>query len=249
MSFDLFGLDSRPRGCAFRPTALRASASRKPTSTDGAVAFDRVPKRVNYFRQWSKLPGVSVICSTWNTGGSQLAAASREPPVVVGARRPLRRSAADGCGMPRETGDCRQASRRWFANPLAGDRSQRGRARSRTRIRPRDPRGQRPTTAGQPVCRAADRSPASGAPAPGRRARRRRRGSNCGSAASGQLTADSRHCSTWNISSREWKRRAGRFRACSAQAGGSASIRRGRTRHAARAAASPSPPLPCSSAP
>jgi hypothetical protein len=84
-------------------------------------------------------------------------------------RRPLQRLAADGCGMPRETGDCWQAPRRQFANTLAGDGGQRGRARSRTRIRPRDPRGQRPTTAGERVCRAADRSPASGGPAPGRR--------------------------------------------------------------------------------
>ncbi len=42
------------------------------------------------------------------------------------ARRPRSDAAADGCGMPRETGDCRQAPRRQFANTLAGAGRQRG---------------------------------------------------------------------------------------------------------------------------
>ena len=70
-------------------------------------------------------------------------------PALARAGIPQRPSAAAPLGGGRwrdasRAGDWRQASRRQSANPLAGAGRQPGRARSRTRIRPRDPRSQPP---------------------------------------------------------------------------------------------------------
>ena len=144
-----------------RPRSL-ALDSAEPVASAGGI-------RVSQSACFSAPPGKSEPAAPgWRIRATALLACSLARP-SPNARRPCRDAATDGCGMPRETGDYRQAPRRQFANTLAGAGRQRGRARSRTRIRPRDPRGQRSTTAGERVCREADRSPASGAPAPGRR--------------------------------------------------------------------------------
>jgi hypothetical protein len=105
------GHRGRPRSLALDSAEPVASAGRVRVSQSASL---RSPpgKSEPAAPGWCIRPSALLACS--------LAQASPD------ARRPSPVDAADRCGMPRETGDCRQAPRRQLANTLAGDGRQRG---------------------------------------------------------------------------------------------------------------------------